>query len=426
MFEAIRRKVKEAYQTKMAIAEQELPIKQSKKVALVFNADTLTAQAIINELAKTENWTIIGISQKLINADFLPASVSLITADFSDKDMLRSRLKEISITHVFYAVSYTTSFDIAATKKLKKQAKQLSYFSDNILRFLPFIKWYFRQQIASKLAQKDLEQKYLYELRNLIEILSESPHQLSHISFFSSIYYYGNHIDSRLHSQKSLLPFKENAMRLETENWSYALEDFLVRKGKKRSWNWTIFRPSHSIGFGSQTANNLALTIAIYANLCRELGTKFIFPGSRKAYYAMQEISDIKHVAEMAIQTAISSENKTYNATNGDTFSWAEIWPLLADYFNLEMQINANFCVQNFLATHENVWQDMTQKYALQHISIKTLLVNTDILDSVTLASWHTVFGMGKSLSAGFRAEKNTPQLFIETFKQLKRARIIP
>ena len=48
------------------------------------------------------------------------------------------------------------------------------------------------------------------------------------------------------------------------------------------------------------------------------------------------------------------------------------------------------------------------------------------MLDKITLASWNTVFGMNKSLSAGFRAEKNTHHLFVETFKQLKQARIIP
>ena len=68
----------------------------------------------------------------------------------------------------------------------------------------------------------------------------------------------------------------------------------------------------------------------------------------------------------------------------------------------------------------------MTQKYTLQNTTIKTLLVNTDMLDKITLASWNTVFGMNKSLSAGFRAEKNTHHLFVETFKQLKQARIIP
>ena len=90
------------------------------------------------------------------------------------------------------------------------------------------------------------------------------------------------------------------------------------------------------------------------------------------------------------------------------------------------IQINANFCVQEFLENNESIWEQMTQKYTLQNTTIKTLLVNTDMLDKITLASWNTVFGMNKSLSAGFRAEKNTHHLFVEIFKQLKQARIIP
>ena len=140
----------------------------------------------------------------------------------------------------------------------------------------------------------------------------------------------------------------------------------------------------------------------------------------------MQAVSSSKQMAKIAIQSSISHENKTYNATNADAFSWAEMWPFLADYFSLEIQLNANFCVQDFFENNENVWQNMTQKYALQNTNIKTLLVNTDILDKVTLASWHSVFGIGKSINAGFQLTANSDQLFVEVFKELKQLRIIP
>ena len=68
----------------------------------------------------------------------------------------------------------------------------------------------------------------------------------------------------------------------------------------------------------------------------------------------------------------------------------------------------------------------MTQKYALQTISIKTLLANTDILDKATLGSYHTVFSMAKSQKAGFKLQADTFKLFVDNFQALKQARIIP
>jgi hypothetical protein len=56
------------------------------------------------------------------------------------------------------------------------------------------------------------------------------------------------------------------------------------RSSEGKQWHWTALRPEAVCGFAVGNPMNLAMVIAVYATLSKELGLPLRFPGTEKAY----------------------------------------------------------------------------------------------------------------------------------------------
>ncbi len=83
---------------------------------------------------------------------------------------------------------------------------------------------------------------------------------------------------------------------------------------------------------------NLAMVIAVYATISKELGLPMRFPGKPGAYNKLLEMTDAGLLAKATVWAATDPRcaNQAFNITNGDLFRWEELWPKLAAWFKLE------------------------------------------------------------------------------------------
>ena len=83
---------------------------------------------------------------------------------------------------------------------------------------------------------------------------------------------------------------------------------------------------------------NLAMVIAVYASISKELGIPLRFPGKPGAYHSLLEMTDADLLAKATVWAATDERcaNQAFNITNGDLFRWNELWPKIALYFEME------------------------------------------------------------------------------------------
>ena len=102
-------------------------------------------------------------------------------------------------------------------------------------------------------------------------------------------------------------------------------QQFLERRQAGASWTWSALRPSVVAGVGLGNPMNLAMVIAVYASISKELGVPLRFPGKPGAYTSLIEMTDAGLLAKATVWAATNPEgrNQAYNITNGDLFRWA-------------------------------------------------------------------------------------------------------
>lgn len=84
---------------------------------------------------------------------------------------------------------------------------------------------------------------------------------------------------------------------------------------------------------------NLTTALALYALVTKELGTPFVFPGSRDFYTRFDSFTSAKQHARFCVWAALTPEcgNQAFNVVDGDAQSWQTMWPRLAERFGLEV-----------------------------------------------------------------------------------------
>ncbi|OEL25801.1 Iridoid synthase [Dichanthelium oligosanthes] len=126
------------------------------------------------------------------------------------------------------------------------------------------------------------------------------------------------------------------------------------------------------------------------------------------------------------------AKNESFNCSNGDVYTWKQLWPILAGRFGLEWagyeRVESRFSVAEAMAGKEGVWEA---------IVTENNLVETKLNEVV---SWWLVDGqfcqfgtnrtfldsMNKSKEHGFLGFRNTVKSFNTWIDKMKLHKIVP
>ena len=105
-----------------------------------------------------------------------------------------------------------------------------------------------------------------------------------------------------------------------------------------------------------------------YAAICRELNVPLDFPGTAAGYSVLSELSDATCLAEaiIFISTHDSGNNAAFNVTNGDSFRWCQVWPLLAQWFGIPCGVPAEDEAGDLDGRQGTVWDRIVARHGLQ------------------------------------------------------------
>src|SRR6266446_298003 len=105
----------------------------------------------------------------------------------------------------------------------------------------------------------------------------------------------------------------------EQPNFYWAQENFLRELQQGKAWHWSILRPVLIIGLAMGGAMDLIPPLGVYA----------------------ARVSQAVDVDLLARAIAWSGEadaarNQAFNVTNGDVFTWENVWPAIADALDMK------------------------------------------------------------------------------------------
>lgn len=350
------------------------------KVALVAGAQGVIGRNLVDHLSTLPGWEVVGLSRR---GGESTRNVRHLAVDLLDADQTRSKLSDLTdVTHVFYAA-------------------------------------YQDQPTWAELVPPNLGM-----LVNLVDAIEPAAPGLRHVSLMQGYKVYGAHLG----------PFKTPARETDAGHmppeFNVAQQDFLTERQASQAgtaWSWSALRPSVVCGFALGNPMNLAMVIAVYAAMSKELGLPLRFPGKPGTYDTLLEMTDAGLLAKATVWAATDERcaNQAFNIANGDLFRWNELWPKLAASFGLEVAPPLPMELSTVMADKEPVWDSMVEKYDLQRNSY------------ADVSSWRfgdSVFGWNydffadgsKARRFGFHEYVDTERMFLDIFADLRRRRVIP
>jgi nucleoside-diphosphate-sugar epimerase len=263
-------------------------------------------------------------------------------------------------------------------------------------------------------------------IRNFFEGIADAP--LKHAALVTGLKHYLGSFDDYA-KVKPHTPFLESSPRLPGLNFYYAQEDVLFEMAKKRGFSWSVHRPHTMIGFVVGNLMNMAVTLAVYASICKHTGRPFVYPGSAEQYDAVTDVTDARILAAHLHWAATTPEaaNTPFNIVNGDVFRWTWLWQQIADYFGVAVAKYPGHPVslEEQMANAGAIWPEIVARHGLQEIPVTKLA-----------SWWHSDADLGRTLECftdmtnsrtlGFSAYQQTTRSFFDVFDELRERRIIP
>ncbi|APU15128.1 MULTISPECIES: SDR family oxidoreductase [Actinoalloteichus] len=347
------------------------------KVALVVGANGVIGGSLVEHLLELGDWQVIGLSRRGgTEADRLRH----VRVDLLDAEDTRTRLAELTdVTHVFYAA------------------------------------------YQDRPTWAELVPPNLAMLVNVIDAIEPVAEGLVHVSLMQGYKVYGAHLGP------FATPARETDAGHMPPEFNVDQQQFLERRSGGRTWSWSAIRPSVVAGVALGNPMNLAIAIAVYATMSKELGLPLRFPGRPGAYDSLLETTDAGLLARATVWAATDPRcaGEAFNIGNGDLFRWSEMWPKIARFFDLDTAPPLPMSLTTIMADKEPLWDSVVRRNGLAAHSYAEVS-SWPFADAVF--SWdYDMFGDGsKARRYGFHEYVQTEQMFMDVFTELRDRRIIP
>ncbi|WP_243042633.1 SDR family oxidoreductase [Dyella sedimenti] len=347
------------------------------KVALVVGAQGVIGRNLVDHLATLDDWRVIGLSRRGGHAEGRVRHVAVDLLDAADARDKLAPLREV--THVFYAA------------------------------------------YQDRPSWSELVPPNLAMLVHVVDAIEAAAAGLRHISLMQGYKVYGGHLG----------PFKTPARETDAvfmpPEFMHDQQRFLEQRQQGAAWNWSAIRPAVVGGFALGNPMNLALAIAVYASMSKELGLPLRFPGRPDAYGPLLQMTDAGLLAQATVWAATEPRcaNQAFNIANGDLFRWSEMWPFIARYFGLELAPPLPLSLDSAMADKEPLWRAMIERHGLAPNAYAGVS-SWRFADFVF--SWnYDMFGDdAKARRFGFHAYVDTFEMFTRLFDDFRRRNIIP
>ncbi|MFD3486227.1 NAD-dependent epimerase/dehydratase family protein [Streptomyces sp. NPDC058665] len=228
------------------------------------------------------------------------------------------------------------------------------------------------------------------------------------------------------------IPARERAPRDDHENFYWHQEDLLRELADRHAFDWTIFRPVQVVGPAYGVSYCMPPVIGVFAALSAATGMPFGFPGG--TIHPVRQVVDARLVADALVWAATSpaARGEHFNLTNGEVFSWHELWPALAEATGVPCAEPRPMSLADELPRLAGVWEDIVAKHRLRPLSLLDVLGRSHQYADYTFGHGLTTMpppalvSTVKVKQAGFTQVYDTEVTFRDALRTLAERRVLP
>lgn len=347
----------------------------TKHVALVAGANGIIGSQLVRVLLKNR-WDVMALSRHERVSD---ENVTTVKVDLTDRQQSESVLSKLhGVTHIFYSA------------------------------WLNAASW-------SEMVEPNATM-----LRNLVTTM-ENVAPLETVSLMQGYKVYGAHLGP------FKTPARESDPGVPGAEFNGAQLAWLSDFQQGRPWHWNAIRPGVVGSAVTGNTMNLALSIALYASLCRAHNLPLRFPGSAQTWHSIVDHTDAELLADATLWAAThpGAGNAAFNVNNGDVWRWSELWPRIAQWFELASAPPVRLSCAQLFRDYQAAWHDLARQHQLVEADILKL---SDGHFADFVFGWeYDMFGDGSKLRrAGFGGGIATDEMFFRLFCQLRAQQVIP
>jgi len=348
----------------------------TKYKALVAGGLGVIGLQLVEHLATLPDWEVIGLSRRAPGGE---TTAPYIAVDLLDPADVQAKLGSLTdITHIFHA---------AYQEKPTPQA---------------------------------LIDANLGMLRNLVNTVQAASPALHRVVLYQGAKYYGAHLGS------FTTPAREDDPRHMPPDFYYDMQDWLLAETEGKRWDATVLRPDVVCGFALGNPMNLSMLIAVYASISKELGLPLRFPGTAECYGKLAQVTDAAQLARGSVWAATeASGGESYNLTNSDLFRWNQLWPAVADYFDMPLAEPQTLNLSAYMADKGPLWERMTAKYGLAPVPYEHVAA-WGFGDFIFRCDWDVITSTTKIRQAGFHDVVDSTAMFLRLFDEFRTRKAIP
>jgi nucleoside-diphosphate-sugar epimerase len=257
-------------------------------------------------------------------------------------------------------------------------------------------------------------------------IIAEHGATLRHVTLLQGAKAYGFHVGPRA------VPGKERAPRDAHDNFYFRQEDALRALAEGTAWSWTVLRPQVVFGESLGSPMNLLPAVGVFAALEREHGRPLSFPGGPPS---VQEAVDARLLARVVAWAgdAPVARGETFNVTNGDVYTWHDVWPTIADAFGMAVGEPEARALAVEMPTRAEEWAGVVDRHGLRaprdlHAFVGGSWVYADILFGAPgrVRPVPALLSTVKLRQAGFGDCVDTEDMFRDWLARLQDRRLLP
>jgi nucleoside-diphosphate-sugar epimerase len=263
-------------------------------------------------------------------------------------------------------------------------------------------------------------------LRNLMGALEPVAPTLRHVALLQGTKAYGVHV------RPLTVPAREGRSEMyEQPNFYWAQESFLRALQRGKDWHWSILRPVLIVGETIGGAMDLIPALGVYAAVLREQGRALDYPGGAARVSQAVDVDLLARAIAWAGE-AEASRNEAFNVTNGDVFTWENVWPAIAEALDMKPGVAAPLSLAKTYPQWIAPWDAIRRKYDLIAPGLEALVGLSFQYADYSMRYGQTESGPPSIVStvkinkAGFTEMMDTEDMFRKWFRQARSSRLLP
>jgi nucleoside-diphosphate-sugar epimerase len=263
-------------------------------------------------------------------------------------------------------------------------------------------------------------------LRNLMAVLEPVAPQLAHVALLQGTKAYGVHV------RPLIVPAREGRSEMyQQPNFYWAQENFLRELQQGKAWHWSILRPVLIVGLAMGGAMDLIPPLGVYAAMLREQGRPLDYPGGAARVSQAVDVDLLARAIAWSGE-ADAARNQAFNVTNGDVFTWENVWPAIAEALEMKLGNAVPLSLAQQYPEWIAPWDELRRRHNLispdleAFVGLSFQYADYSLRHGQTQSGPPSIVSTVKINQAGFTEMMDTEAMFRKWFRQARSQRLLP